>query len=77
MVTDALQRRGCQPDDRTLVPLDNYTSNFGVSKDLKDVKGGIANGPGVSGVGTNSDPHNDGPESFVFALLNGLRCEPS
>ena len=30
---------------------------------MEDVWRGIANGPGVGGVGTNGNPHNDGAES--------------
>ena len=38
---------------------------------MEDVWRGIANGPGVGGVGTNGNPHNDGAESFVLAILDG------
>jgi len=40
---------------------------------LEDVWRGIANGPGVGGVGTNGDPQNDGAESFVLAVLDGRK----
>jgi hypothetical protein len=71
VVLDAHQRRAYQPDDRRLVPLDDDIGDLDVSEDVEDVWRGIANGPGVDGVGTNGDPHNDGAESFVLAALDG------
>ena len=54
-----------------LVPLDDDIGDLDVSEDVEDVWRGIANGPGVGGVGTNGNPHNDGAESFVLAILDG------
>jgi hypothetical protein len=31
------------------------------------------NGPSIGGVGTNSDLHNDGAESFILAVVGFVR----
>ena len=71
VVLDAHQRQAGQPLDRPFVPLDNDIGDLGVSEDVKDVGHGIANSPGVGGVGTNGDPHNDWAKSFLLAVLDG------
>lgn len=71
VVLDAHQRRASQPLDRPFVPLDDDIGDMGVSEDVKDVWRSIANSPGVGGVGTNGDPHNNWAKSFLLAVLDG------
>ena len=60
-----------QPDDRRFVPLDDDIGDLDVSEDVEDIWRGIANSPGVGGVGTNGDPYNDGAKSFLLAVHDG------
>lgn len=69
-MSDAHKMRAYQPNDRRLVPLDDDIGDLDVSEDMEDVWRDIANGPGVVGVETNGDPHNDEAENVV-PVVNG------
>ena len=72
-ICDAHQRLAGQPLDSPFVPLDDRTGDLGVVEveDVKDVVGGgVANGPGVGGVGMDGNPHNDRPKRFPNVLLD-------
>ena len=68
---DAHQRRTNQPGDRRLVPLDDDIGDMDLSENAKDTRCGIANSPGICGVGMNSNPHDDGAESLFPVLDSG------
>ena len=68
VVHHAHQRRADQTGNRPLVPLDNDIGD--VREDVEDVWRGITNSPGVGGVGTNCDPHNDRAEIFALTVLD-------
>ena len=71
-------RHSVQPDDRLLVPLDNNVGDIELREDLEDVWRRVANVPRLGGVGTNSNPYDDGAESWLLAVLNGReasRCQ--
>ena len=70
VVLDAHQRQAGQPLDRPFISLDNGIGDLSVSKNVKDVRHGIANSPGIGGVGTNGNPHNDWAKSFLLAVLD-------
>ena len=79
VVHHAHQRRADQTDNRPLVPLNNDIGDLEVREDVEDVWRGITNSPGVGGVGTDCDPHNDRAESFALTVLDGreassLKC---
>ena len=79
VVHHAHQRRADQTNNRPLVPHDNDIGDPEVREDVEDVWRGITNSPGVDGVRTNCDPHNDRAESFALTVLDGreassLKC---
>ena len=65
------QRRAIQPDDRPLVPLDDDVGDIELREDPEDVWCRVANVPRSGSVGTNSNPYDDGAESWLLAVLDG------
>jgi len=69
-VINTHHRQNDQPVNQCLRPLDNNISDLGTRGNVENVWCGMASGPGVGGVGTNSNPHNNGVESFVLAVID-------